>query len=200
MTTLNWQELLAQLNSQVLQEDDFRNEAFISAPQRAVGWVGKAGATEAELMQVEQRLQCTLPPSYRSFLAVSNGFGPISPFIYNLSSAAEVNWLCTKEPELVEMWEANPLPIDSPALADEHYLRYDDQQNAGILKPTHLRQCLMLSEWGDAGFLALNPAQQHEGEWEAWHFANWYPGAHRYRSFAELMQMSYQNYLELRQE
>ena len=105
-----------------------------------------------------------------------------------------------KEAELVEIWEEDPTPVDSPRLADEQYLCYDDLQIAGVLKPTHMRQCLMISHWGDAGFLALNPAQQHEGEWEAWHFANWMPGARRYRSFAELMQNSYQQYLELRRE
>ncbi|HEY3110361.1 MAG TPA: hypothetical protein VGL23_16490 [Chloroflexota bacterium] len=37
-----------------------------------------------------------------------------------------------------------------------------------------------------------------EGEWEAWFFANWYPGASRYRSFWELMQAEHASFLELR--
>ena len=36
-----------------------------------------------------------------------------------------------------------------------------------------------------------------EGEWEAWFFANWLPGATRYHSFAELMQQERLGFLEL---
>ncbi|RZK19703.1 MAG: SMI1/KNR4 family protein [Hymenobacter sp.] len=146
---------------------------------------------------MEQRLGYELPFSYRSFLAVSNGFGPISSFIYDLCSVSEVDWLVKQDLELVELWENDPMP-DDPELADQPYLSYDGNQFAGALRSGHMRQCLMISHWGDAGFLALNPAQQHEGEWEAWHFANWYPGAVRYRSFAELMQNSYEREVELR--
>ncbi|RZL01439.1 MAG: SMI1/KNR4 family protein [Hymenobacter sp.] len=199
MDIREWQGLLAKVSEKIVSEKIFQSEDFSTKTQRAANWVGKPGATEAEIRGLEQRLLCTLPPSYRSFLATSNGFGPISPFIYDLYSTAEVDWLMNVEPELVDRWEEDPTPADNPALADEEYLRYDDQRIEGILKPTHLRQCLMISNWGDAGFLALNPAQQHEGEWEAWHFANWMPGAQRYRSFAELMQSSYREYVALRQ-
>jgi hypothetical protein len=36
-----------------------------------------------------------------------------------------------------------------------------------------------------------------DGEWEAWFFANWLPGASRYRSFAEMMEAERQNFLDL---
>ena len=36
--------------------------------------------------------------------------------------------------------------------------------------------------------LLINPARINaEGEWEAWDFATWYPGAYRYRSFDDLV-------------
>lgn len=97
-----------------------------------------------------------------------------------------------KEPELVKMWEEIAADLaHSPNLADDIYLRYDDiQPPEGVIRPTHMQQCLMVSDWGDAGFLALNPAIQHDGEWEAWHFANWHPGAVRYRSFVDLLRAS----------
>jgi hypothetical protein len=199
MTTQDWQLLLAKINEQVLGDKNFRTEDFITKEQRAAGWLGRPAATEAELELLERRLLCRLPPSYRSFLATSNGFGLISCFIYDLCSTDEVNWLVQEDPELVKLWEEDPI-TDDPELADQPYLLYDDNQFAGTLRPGHMRQCLMISHWGDAGFLALNPAQQHEGEWEAWHFANWHPGAVRYRSFADLMQESYQRYLELQRE
>jgi hypothetical protein len=160
MNIQDWQSILAQVNKQVLGDENFSGEYFITKAQRTAGWIGRPGATEAEFEQLERRLLCKLLPSYRSFLATSNGFGPISCFIYNLRSVDEVNWLVNEEPELVEMWEEDPTPMDIPELTDEQYLRYDDQQSTGVLKPAHMRQCLMISDWGDAGFLALNPAQQ----------------------------------------
>ena len=39
-------------------------------------------------------------------------------------------------------------------------------------------------------------AVTHDGEWEAWFFANWLPGATRFRSFAELMEAEYQSFHE----
>lgn len=197
MDSIEWQALLAKINEQILRDEDFRKGGIISQEQLTANWLGRPAATESELVAVEQRLLCKLPPSYRSFLATSNGFGPISPFIYDLCSTAEVNWLVDEEPELVELWEKDPI-LDDPELADNPYLLYDGNQFEGTLRPGHLRQCLMISYWGDAGFLALNPVQQQDGEWEAWHFANWLPGAVRYRSFAELMQHSYDEYTELR--
>lgn len=198
-----WSKLLAEISELITSDESFvegNNSQLITDAQREIKWLGKPGASEAELALLEERLQQKLPPSYRSFLAASNGFGPIDYFIYDLYSTAEVDWLAVKDSSLVELWEKNPTSAADPELADERYLRYDDSQIAGVLRPGHMRQCLMISDWGDAGFLALNPAIQHEGEWEAWHFANWNPGAVRYRSFAELMQSSFQTYVELRQQ
>lgn len=201
MTSHKWAVFLADLSQQITSDKSFltgNNSALLTDEQRETKWLGKPGVTEAELAQLEERLHYKLPPSYRAFLTASNGFGPISYFIYNLYSADEVDWLAVKDAFLVEIWEEDPMPDDDPELIDERYLKYDDSQMEGVLRPGHMRQCLMISDWGDAGFLALNPAIQHEGEWEAWHFANWMPGAVRYRSFAELMQRSYQQYVELR--
>lgn len=45
---------------------------------------------------------------------------------------------------------------------------------------------------GDAAIYVLNPQiVTPEGEWEAWLFADWLPGAARYRSFQDLMQAEY---------
>jgi hypothetical protein len=40
----------------------------------------------------------------------------------------------------------------------------------------------------EVSVLLLNPeVVTPDGEWEAWYYASWRPGASRYRSFAELM-------------
>jgi HEAT repeat protein len=57
---------------------------------------------------------------------------------------------------------------------------------------------LQISAIGDAAVYLLNPQViTKNGEWEAWFFANWLPGAHRYRSFQELMQGQYTSFAAL---
>ena len=47
----------------------------------------------------------------------------------------------------------------------------------------------MISTTVDERVLLINPAAMYQGgEWEAWDFANWYPGAYRYASFAHLVE------------
>lgn len=55
----------------------------------------------------------------------------------------------------------------------------------------------ILSDRGDAAILLLNPEVVFEdGEWEAWYFATWLPGAMRFRSFADLMRYEAQSAAE----
>lgn len=56
-----------------------------------------------------------------------------------------------------------------------------------------------ISDLGDSAIYLLNPlAISPEGEWEAWFFANWNPGAVRYRSFWELILAEYESFLTLK--
>jgi len=64
--------------------------ARVPGHKAAANWLGEPGASEAEIASAEQRLGVQLPPSYRAFLALSNGFDNISPFIYRLYTAAEI--------------------------------------------------------------------------------------------------------------
>ncbi|MEX6690181.1 hypothetical protein QTN47_21910 [Danxiaibacter flavus] len=56
---------------------------------------------------------------------------------------------------------------------------------------------LAISNWGDSAILLLNPEVKFGDEWEAWMFANWRPGADRYKSFEELMKEEYSSYLDV---
>lgn len=198
---VKWADLLQQISQEVLSDSRLADGdvADILKPKyRQQEWLGEPGATKYEVLNLEQRLKTKLPPSYREFLLTANGFGPIDYFIYWLRSCREVDWLVNTEKDLVELCEVDLHAI--PSVPDEDYFRYNDSQYEYNMRGEYLRGCLMISDWGDAGFLALNPAVQHNGEWEAWHFANWMPGARRYRSFAELMEAALTNYKEFKQE
>ena len=57
---------------------------------------------------------------------------------------------------------------------------------------------VQISGRGDSAVYLLNPeVRTQSGEWEAWFFATWSPGAHRHRSFWEMMQKEYRGFVRL---
>ena len=61
-----------------------------------------------------------------------------------------------------------------------------------------MKTALEISDTGDAAILLLNPQViTTDGEWEAWFFSNWNPGARRYPSFWELMHRQYETMTNL---
>jgi hypothetical protein len=64
----------------------------ISSEVIASGWLGYPGATDDQIANLEARLGQSLPPSYRAFLEVSNGFRLPGMRIERLLSADEVDW------------------------------------------------------------------------------------------------------------
>lgn len=65
--------LLAQRWSDLLLEFDHPQEGLLTRAARSSGSLLRPPASEADVIAAEQRLGCWLPPSYRRFLAVSNG-------------------------------------------------------------------------------------------------------------------------------
>jgi SMI1-KNR4 cell-wall len=72
MVTFDWHDFLQWWSSELLASS---NAAMLMPPEviRA-GWLGYPGATETQIAQAEARLETMLPPSYRAFLQVSNGW------------------------------------------------------------------------------------------------------------------------------
>ncbi|HLK69444.1 MAG TPA: HEAT repeat domain-containing protein [Bryobacteraceae bacterium] len=126
------------------------------------GWLGESGATETQIAALEQRIGRALPPSYRAFLAASNGFHHPSSFIQKIFGVEQVEWFREHNAGWAEAYrETYPL----------------------------LGSCLQVSAVGDAAVVLLNPAVvDAEGEWQTYFFANWIPGARPYPSFRAFMQ------------
>lgn len=135
------------------------------------GWLGADGASEDEIAAAEKRLGVTLPLEYRAFLETTNGFGPVGLSIRRLRSAAELKWLRDEDPELVEIW------------AEEGDQRLGDT--------------LVVSDSYDDSWMLLNPGvRRADGEWQAWFFADWVPGAHEYESFRELLEDTFRGMVD----
>lgn len=165
---------LAEISSVQLAD----RELAASMPDHKItsGWLGEPGATEAEIASAEQRLGMRLPPSYRAFLAETNGFDNIGPFIYRLYNSAEIDWFRVRNQDWIDAYQTG-----DDISPEEHLAKPDDCVR---FRAAYLSSCLQISDEGDSAVVLLNPeVVNDEGEWETWFFANWNPGARRYPSF-----------------
>ncbi len=163
----------------------------------ASGWLGYSGATDEQLAALETRLGVTLPPSYRAFLSVSNGWRNTSPFIDRVLPTEEVDWFATRHQQWIDAYVAPAAGL--PRLTDAEYLVYGEEQSSVHIRTEYVQTALQISAIGDSAIYLLNPViVAPKGEWEAWFFANWQAGAVRYRSFQALMQGEHQTFLDLR--
>ncbi len=173
----NWQPFLEQYSRDLIASGQPVDGQEWPDNILASGWLGYAGATEDQIVALESRLGTALPPSYRQFLAVTNGWRETSPFIYKLWSTEEVTWFRVRNKEWIDIW--NSMDNDDDYDPDHEH--------------REMKTALEISDVGDSAILLLNPQViSAEGEWEAWFFSNWGPGADRYGSFWDLMHAQYE--------
>jgi len=182
MTETEWKSFLTEYNLELLSY-----EPVVEALPREiikVGWLGYAGASEEEVAATEKLLTTRLPPSYRAFLKTSNGWRFPSISIFDLLPAAKVVWFREQNQEWIDAYVGPS--ADLPPLSDKEYFVYGGKQDCIKFRTEYLQTALQVSDVGDGAVVLLNPkVVTAEGEWETWFFANWLPGAFRYRSFAE---------------
>ncbi|GAA4556930.1 SMI1/KNR4 family protein [Planotetraspora kaengkrachanensis] len=162
-----WRRYLAEYSAEVLRassDDDLRE---VSDLQRAACWLGFDGADEGRLATLEQHLGTRLPPSYRSFLTVSDGWLNIGPFMWAMRPSRDVGWLRDADAGLWEILREHG--------TDEEIVLAD--------------RALLISGDGDAQYWLLDPGDvSPDGEWAAYVWASWYPGfGDRHESFAVLV-------------
>jgi hypothetical protein len=194
MAPFDWLPLLSRLSGELLQ----RPELVAGVPPEITraGWLGFPPATEEHVRQAEARLGTTLPPSYWDFLKVTNGWWTTGAFEERLLPADEIEWYRVRHPDLVEAWlKGVRLSGPMPEVPDSEYLVYDERQETTAFRDEYLPATLQISELCDGVYL-LNPQIiTDDGEWEAWYFAAWLPGAIRYRSFWEMMHGEHDRFL-----
>jgi hypothetical protein len=133
-------------------------------------------ASDAEIAAAETRLGLRLPPSYRSFLQTPDD----SDGAY--LAVGEIDRFGVREPE----WLAGFLQ-GARAYGNAPSLLPEDPTDPATFAIDQLADTVVITHPADERVFLLNPAvTDADGEWEAWDFANWYPGAYRYRTFSEL--------------
>lgn len=200
ISSFDWNLFLNQWSRDLLEQ--LEDDEIRSLPPEVIEskWFGYSGATVTEISEAETRLGRTFPPSYRDFLRTTNGWRKLDDFVSQLYSTREIEWLAVKDPELIDGWttgvmlQGGPIPIP-----DQEYFVYGDIQDSASLRVEYLQTALEIGGDPSQGLLLLNPQVTfNDGEWEAWFFAHWLPGARRYRSFRELMQERHKSFLDLR--
>lgn len=163
---------------------EFANEHGVTLEE----WPGFAGAPEEELVEWELQNRLTLPPSYRTFLRVSNGWkwlGPTHLFGGALHALRQVRPLRESNPSLVALYQCD----DSEDLSEVDHRKYDPDMDPVEFRRALLGDAIQISEHEAGGVYLLIPTvMTAEGEWEAWSFSSWRPGALRSHSFIELLE------------
>jgi hypothetical protein len=197
MKRLDWRPFLETWSRELIEAGAYPD---LPAEVAESGWLGFPGATDEQLTGVEERLGVGLPPSYREFLTVSNGWRQTGTSIWRMWSTEELDWFRVRNSEWIDAY-VNPFAFgelnEEPPLTDDDYLVYDDAQDPAFFRNEYLESALEISDTGDSAIYLLNPKiVTLDGEWEAWLFANWLPGASRHRSFADLMQAEHESFRE----
>jgi len=197
MSTADWESWLAQWNRELLEHLDLTHyNAFIEpdiTPEIvATGWLGYPGATDDQITRLEARLSLTLPPSYRAFLTVSNGFRQPGVIVPRLLPLEEVDWFRVRNQDTIDSWVTG---LERSLREAPHVLETEPDPFE-----RYLPAALEISAYETVGtaIYLLNPKiVTLEGEWEALYFAHWIPGAERYPSFWELMQAEREGFLSI---
>lgn len=220
MGAFDWESFLRQWSQDVLASISDDERQHLSPGVLSSGWLGYPGATEEEIARAEARLKVKLPPSYRAFLKVTNGWRQTASKTANYNhrfwSTEDIEQFSVRHPQWIRAF-ADRIETVDPTLEDEfqelndhwepvgvtddEYFVYGEKQDPSNLRPEYLKTAIEISDVGFDSIYLLNPqVVTSEGEWEAWFFADYLPGADRYRSFQEMMEAEYRNFLEMRED
>lgn len=194
MEKFDWEIFLKQESKKIImnyeenKNNSEENRNFLELPPETIKseWLGYPGATEEQIVAAETRLGIILPPSYRMFLKITNGW-PAIPGPCRLYSTSEINWFCLENQDWIDEWVACRKLL--PPVTDEEYFVYSKNRiwNQPI-RTEYMQTALQISDEEDASVVLLNPQIIHNHEWEAWLLISGRAGIFRCHSFQSLIQ------------
>ncbi len=134
-------------------------------------WSTRPGASEGDLAALEKHLGVNLPPSYRSFLELSNGFDSPKYHVQSFLGTEEIEWFSVANYKWADMYGGPDSGMED--LMGDLF---------GMLQISHSHEAVIL----------LNPAAiNDDGDWQAVLFASWVPGVERFDSLQEFLGTSF---------
>ena len=131
-----------------------------------------------EIAITEARLGRPLPPSYRAFLKVTNGWPTTATVVGPLRPVGAIAWYREAYPAQLAAWQERE--VDAPWATGRG-----------------LQHTLAVGDEGGAVCLLLPRRIRQDGEWPAWFFAASVPLAQEYPSFWRLMLAEHASFLRL---
>ncbi|MFI1001390.1 SMI1/KNR4 family protein [Streptomyces galbus] len=171
--SLNWREFLGRWQEEWVPRADEEAAAPAALPP-----LGAPGAGETAIAAAEQRLGCRLPPSYRAFLAVSDGWHvEQAAGIYQLGGTADIDWFGD--------------PYDLAPLYEENL--GENPRREEVLLAGMWRRALRLETDSDMSYALLDPGDTgQDGEWALYVHKGWSgEPPDRYPSFRAYMEAMY---------
>ena len=160
MTEPQWRAFLEEWSRELLASPDSQYYDLPAGVAQS-GWMGFAPATPEQIAQAESRLGLALPPTYRSFLATSDGWRQTGTFVDRILPVDEVERLATHHGDVIDLWRWSA-------------------------EFAFLHDAVVLSESTQPDMYLLNPrVVDADGEYETWIFGTEDPK--RFPSFAALM-------------
>ncbi|MEW2398185.1 SMI1/KNR4 family protein [Streptomyces sp. NPDC046862] len=184
-TTFGWRSFLLRWSGEwadSLPDDETRGEDDETA--RRTRWLGLPPASEERIAAMEERLGRRMPPSYREFLKVSDGWRHAGGFVWLLAGTQDAHWH-NNESGLADMFEEY---LDEDAGPEE-------RREADIW-----RSGLQLDVKSDITHVLMDPEDVDEdGEWAVYTWASWRAEPpERHANFLEFMREMYREFHSLR--
>lgn len=150
--SFNWRHLLGRWQEEwVPREDEDDDDEDDNDGGQNVVPPGRPGADEAAIAAAEERLGRRLPPSYREFLAVSDGWHVDQMAgVYQLGGVADIDWFRD--------------PFDMTPLYEQNL--GDNPREEDILLAGMWQRALRLETDSDISHALLDPGDSdRDGEW-----------------------------------
>ncbi|MER6067984.1 SMI1/KNR4 family protein [Streptomyces sp. NPDC001817] len=184
-TAFDWRSFLLRWSGEwadSLPDGETRGEDDEAA--RRARWLGFPPASEERIAAMEERLGRRMPPSYREFLEVSDGWRHAGGFVWLLAGTGDAHWHDNAS-ELADMFE--------------EYL--DEDSGPEERREAELwRRGLQLDVESDATYVLLDPEDVDEdGEWAVYTWAGWRAEPpERHANFREFMRDMHRQFHSLR--
>jgi hypothetical protein len=184
-TEFDWRSFLIGWSAEwadSLPEDGTRTADDEAA--RQARWLGFPPASEKRIAAMEERLGRRMPPSYREFLAVTDGWRHAGGFVWLLAGTESARWHA----------DASGLAYGFDEDLDED-AGPEERRQADIW-----RRGLQLDVESDATYVLMDPDDVDEdGEWAVYTWASWLAEPpERHASFARFMREAYREFHSLR--
>ncbi|MFJ7527937.1 SMI1/KNR4 family protein [Streptomyces griseus] len=150
MTVAEWRAFLSDYNVRHINSDELRqaveeHRQVISEERLAAGWAGAEPAGEGAIVAAEERLGVRLPPSYRNFLQVSDGWENIGAV--DLLEVGDIDWFADLCADLIEAWSDLDHFVDHLALLKRCLLIGEDNGGSGCYWQLHADSVEESGEW-----------------------------------------------------